>query len=185
MPPGKIEFHRFTREDFPSMLSWARSPEFLLQWAGRTFQWPLDKAQLETYLADSESEPPRRVLFTAVDSEDGRVLGHIGLRDIDFTDSTAMISCVLVGEEQARGKGVGTAMMRRICDFGFGDLDLHRLELYVFDFNRSAIACYERAGFQLEGALRDKRKLGRDYWTLCIMSLLKPEWEKVRSKDLR
>ena len=32
---------------------------------------------------------------------------------------------------------------------------MHRVGLGVFDFNDSAIACYERAGFRREGVLRE------------------------------
>ncbi len=176
-----VILRRFLREDFPTLLGWATTPEFLMQWTGRTFTWPLDDAQLEAYLADAEADPPRRFLYMAVDPDDGRSLGHIGLRDIDYVDLSATVSCVLVSDSAGRGRGLGTAMMERICEFAFHELKLHRLELYVFDFNASAIACYKRAGFQIDGLMRDKRRLGDTYWSPYVMSLLRPEWERRRT----
>jgi RimJ/RimL family protein N-acetyltransferase len=163
------------------MKHWAVSPEFLMQWAGRNFVWPLDDTQLRTYLAEAQGEIPQRYLFMAVDVADGRALGHIGLRDISRLDGGAMVSCVLVAEDAGRGRGIGAAMMERLAEFGFGELGLHRLELYVFDFNARAIACYERAGFQIEGLIRDKRKLGDAYWSPYLMSLLASDWKKRQS----
>lgn len=171
-----IRLRPFDRDDFPALLGWVDSPEFLMQWAGRNFLWPLDTGQLEAYLAEAHTDPPLRYLYSAVAEPGGPVLGHIGLRDINRIDRAAMVSCVAVGDPAGRGRGVGTAMMERICAIGFDELGLHRLELYVFDFNARAIACYERVGFRIEGLLRDKRRLGDQYWSPYLMSLLEPEW---------
>jgi RimJ/RimL family protein N-acetyltransferase len=67
-------------------------------------------------------------------------------------------------------------MVRRALEVGFGELGLHRIDLVVFDFNTAAIACYEKAGFVVEGRLREARRLGDEYWTLVQMSILEEEW---------
>ena len=51
-------------------------------------------------------------------------------------------------------------MMMEILKIAFDELQLHRVSLGVFDFNHSAIACYEKVGFVKEGLLRDARKMG-------------------------
>jgi RimJ/RimL family protein N-acetyltransferase len=175
-----LRLRPFERGDFDIMKRWAVSPEFLMQWTGRTFAWPLDDDQLDAYLRETAGESPQRYAFMAVDGE-GRILGHVGLRDINLIDGGAMVSCVLVDGAAGRGRGLGAALMERLCEFAFGDLRLHRLELHVFDFNRPAIACYERVGFRIEGLIRDKRKLGDDYWSPYLMSLLAPERKSRRS----
>lgn len=67
-------------------------------------------------------------------------------------------------------------MMKAILKVAFEELNLHRVSLGVFDFNVSAIACYEKAGFTKEGLLRDSRKNGDEYWNLWEMSILENEW---------
>ncbi len=56
-----------------------------------------------------------------------------------------------------------------ILKVAFDELHLHRVSLGVFDFNSSAIACYEKAGFKKESLRRESRKIGEEYWSL---------WEK-------
>lgn len=67
-------------------------------------------------------------------------------------------------------------MVRKIVEIGFEQLGLHRIELVVFDFNEAAIRCYEKCGFVKEGLLRDARRVGNEYWSLYIMSILESEW---------
>ncbi len=54
-----------------------------------------------------------------------------------------------------RGKDIGQSRMREILEIAFGSLKLHRVSLRAYDFNKSAIATYEKVGFTLEGILRD------------------------------
>ncbi len=84
---------------------------------------------------------------------------------------------MLVGDKNGRGRGIGVRMMKEILRVAFDELHLHRVSLGVFDFNTSAIACYEKAGFKKEGLLREIRKIGDEYWSLWEMSILEDEWQ--------
>ncbi len=106
---------------------------------------------------------------------DGEVVGHIELDAIDRRNRSARISRVLIADVW-RGRGSGSSMVRALLEFGFGELGLHRIDLVVFDFNLTAIACYEKAGFVREGQIRDARRMGDDYWSLYQMSMLENEW---------
>lgn len=52
------------------------------------------------------------------------------------------------------GRGVGTALMKAAIDLADRWLDLTRLELTVYTDNERAIRLYEKAGFEIEGTLR-------------------------------
>ncbi|MGA8943288.1 MAG: GNAT family protein [Thermoactinomyces sp.] len=66
-------------------------------------------------------------------------------------------------------------MVKRALEIGFGKLQLHRIDLRVFDFNKPAIKCYESCGFKKEDLLRDARKRASNYWSLYQMSILEHE----------
>lgn len=169
-----IALRPFDRTDFATLIGWIPSPEFLLQWAGPQLTYPLDAAQLDRSLQEAQTDPPSRLIFTAV--ENGTPIGHIELARIDRRNRSATLARVLVGESSQRGRGVGLQMVRDILRIGFDQVGLHRIDLVVFDFNASAIACYERAGFVREGCLREARRFGDTYWTLVQMSILEEEW---------
>ncbi|WP_062514335.1 GNAT family N-acetyltransferase [Halobacillus sp. KGW1] len=177
-----ITLHDFRKEDFTQLIQWVKSPEFLMQWAGPTFDYPLDREQLEVYRRGSNKKGSEVLIFKAVDMENERVIGHISLGRIDHHNKSARIGKVLIGEESSRGKGYAGQMIDRVLAVAFGELELHRVSLGVFDFNKAAISCYEKAGFIKEGLHRDKRKVGEEYWSLWEMSMLESEWRSRQSE---
>ncbi|KHF38694.1 GNAT family N-acetyltransferase [Halalkalibacter okhensis] len=177
-----IELQYFDRSDFRQLINWINSPVLLLQWGGPAFSYPLNESQLEKYTHQANNEYAERMIFKVIDKESGETIGHISLGQIDREHKSARIGKVLVGEQNTRGKGIGQQMMKEILKIAFDELKLHRVSLGVFDFNASAIACYEKAGFVKEGLLRDRSKHGDEYWSLWEMSMLENEWLKAQSQ---
>jgi RimJ/RimL family protein N-acetyltransferase len=169
-----MELQPFTHADIPVLIRWAVSPEFLMQWVGPTFRYPLDRAQLEEHLLLTEGPEPSVLAFKVVDA--GDMAGFVELCNIDRENRSATVGRVIIGAERLRGRGAGSWMVGEVVRIGFEDLGLHRIALVVFDFNTAAIRCYEKVGFRIEGRLRDARRMGEGYWTLLSMSLLEAEW---------
>jgi RimJ/RimL family protein N-acetyltransferase len=170
-----IHLEPFSEADFDRLIAWIPTAEFLLQWAGPLFTFPLNRPQLEKYLEACRESPPARLAFRGVNTPNGEGLGHIELDDIDVRNQSARLARVLVGPEDLRGKGMGRQLVQLALKVAFEKLRLHRVDLFVFDFNRPAIRCYESLGFHHEGVLREARKQGSTYWNVCVMSLLEHE----------
>jgi len=171
-----IELTYFERSDFRQLIDWIDSPEFLTQWSGSKFEFPLTEKQLEKYLEKANNENADTYIYKVILKETGQVIGHISLGRIDRRNKSARIGKVLVGDTALRGKKIGQQMIAEILKLAFEQLHLHRVSLGVFDFNHSAIACYEKAGFTKEGLLRDSSKVGDNYWNMWEMSILDHEW---------
>lgn len=171
-----IRLERFTRDDIDRLIGWISGPEFLVQWAGPEFDYPLDRRQLERHLKLAAAKLPDRVLYRI--ARPGAIIGHIELGAIDRRNRAAKVGRVLIGEEAERGKGAGLRALQLLLGVAFEDLNLHRLELAVYDFNRPAIRCYEKAGFRHEGVRRESVRVGEAYWNTCIMGLLAAEWRQ-------
>ncbi len=180
----QIELKPFERNDFSRLMDWVKTPEFLLQWAGPIFTFPLNESQLDMYLRGSQGDPPIRKIYKVINTSDRKVIGHIELNDIDLRNKTATVCRVLVGEHSLRGKGIGPRMLKELLEVGFGQFGLHRIDLLVFDFNQAAIRCYEKVGFRKEGHIREARKIGNEYWSLYQMSILEDEWRSTLSSFL-
>jgi RimJ/RimL family protein N-acetyltransferase len=176
-----IELQPFTASDIPRLLGWVDSSDFLLQWGGPSFVHPLDEAQLLAHLGQAAGPEPSLLIFKVVSSESGEKVGHVELAGIDRRHRSGSVARVLVGPDAARGRGLGTAIMRAILAIGFEQLALHRIDLRVFDFNLGAIAAYERVGFKKEGLHRERCKATDGYWSAWTMAILEDEWRSQRA----
>ncbi|PEE61852.1 GNAT family N-acetyltransferase [Bacillus thuringiensis] len=168
-----IKLKTFKKSDFKQLINWINSEEFLIQWSGNAFTFPLDEQQLEKYI-----ESANTLVFKVVDEETSDVIGHISLGQIDNINKSARIGKVLVGNTKMRGRSIGKNMMKAVLHIAFDELKLHRVTLGVYDFNISAISCYEKIGFVKEGLLRESKRVGETYWNLWEMSMLEYEWKK-------
>ncbi|MED4202913.1 GNAT family protein [Neobacillus mesonae] len=175
-----IELKYFDRSDFKQLIEWIDSPQFMLQWSGPTFEYPLTESQLEKYIENANSENAEAMIYKVIETETGKVIGHISLGRIDRKHKSARIGKVLIGDQSVRGKGIGQQMINGILSIAFDELHLHRVSLGVFDFNTSAITCYEKAGFIKEGLLRDSSKNVDEYWNQWEMSILENEWREMK-----
>jgi RimJ/RimL family protein N-acetyltransferase len=175
-----VRLEYFTEKDFQQLIDWIKDEELLTNWAGGLFRFPLTDSSLSWYIQDTNRKDAEAYIYKAVDIETGEVIGHISLGGFSQKNRSARISRVLVGNTASRGKGYCTQMIREIVRIGFKELDLHRITLGVYEFNKSAIRCYEKAGFKVEGIHRDvlQYKEG-EFWSLVEMGILEHEWQPV------
>ncbi|MDI9215818.1 MULTISPECIES: GNAT family protein [Clostridium] len=176
----KIKLERFKYEEILQLISWIPNKEFLLQWAGPSYSFELLEKQLKNDTDIMLKETPLNLMFSAKINESNRVVGHIQLLGIDRVNMSARIGRVLIGEEEYRNKGIGLQMINAVLDIAFNKLNLHRVDLGVFDFNEAAIACYKKAGFIIEGTFRECRKINGQYWSLINMSIIEDEYRNLK-----
>jgi RimJ/RimL family protein N-acetyltransferase len=175
----QIKLEKFKSDEIPKLVSWIPDKEFLLQWGGPAYSISLIKEQLLNDVKAIEDDDPKSLMFSAKLIDNNEMIGHIQLLGIDRNNMSARIGRVLVGEMENRNKGIGLQMVNGILEIAFNKLHLHRIDLGVFDFNKSAIACYEKAGFIIEGKSRECRKIDGQYWSLINMSILEEEYKNI------
>ena len=105
-------------------------------------------------------------------------IGEVVLNDIDWLNRTASYRIALAGPATF-GKGYGTEATRLVIDYGFRQLNLHRIELEVYDFNPRAQHVYEKVGFVREGVRRDVLLWEGQYYSAIIMSILAHEYHGI------
>ena len=70
-----------------------------------------------------------------------------------------------------------------MLDHAFGTLGLHRIALFVFEFNERAIRTYKRCGFVVEGRSRESIFRDGQWWDEIAMSVLESDWRRLRADD--
>jgi RimJ/RimL family protein N-acetyltransferase len=109
----------------------------------------------------------------------GTLVGVCGLHDIDVVDRCATLG-IFFGAEEHRGRGYGREALQLLLDYGFGTLNLHRVELQVLGGNERARRCYQALGFREEGVARAKRFVHGEYLDELHLGLLATEWAAQR-----
>ena len=92
-----------------------------------------------------------REAFAAIDPG-GRFVG-LGLAfGIDRNDGEAELGYIVAPE--ARGRGLGTAILRALTDWAFAEAGVQRLRLVIDVENPGSLRVAERTGYVREGVLR-------------------------------
>jgi RimJ/RimL family protein N-acetyltransferase len=65
----------------------------------------------------------------------------------------------------------------------FGDLGLHRVQLFVDEDNEPALAFYRKLGFVSDGLMREATKTERGFVSWHCMSMLTGEWGGKHVED--
>jgi RimJ/RimL family protein N-acetyltransferase len=98
-------------------------------------------------------------------------VGNVWLWAIDARHHKAEIR-IVIGDAGARGRGVGTRAIDLVSRHAFDQLGLHRVYAYVLALNPRARRAFEKAGFVLEGTLRDDRRVDDGYVDAYLLSRL-------------
>ncbi|MFJ7274365.1 GNAT family N-acetyltransferase [Kitasatospora sp. NPDC098663] len=112
--------------------------------------------------------------FSVLDLASGELAGEAVLWGIDTHNRTAHLGIAL--RPGLRGRGLGTDVVRVLCQYGFAVRGLHRLQLETLADNTPMIAAARRAGFTLEGTLRRSAWVCGEFADEAVLGLLAEEW---------
>ena len=138
-------------------------------------RYPQSRAQIEEAFDETPPAAFAGARF-AIETLAAKQLGTCVLRSHSPEDRAATAG-ITIGEESYWGGGYGTDAMRVLCRFGFAMMNLHRIELSVFEDNPRAIRCYEKLGFQHEGRRREADYREGRYRDVLMMGLLQHEFK--------
>jgi RimJ/RimL family protein N-acetyltransferase len=177
-----VTLEAFGPDHFDELIGWFGSDAELVQWAGATLNFPLDRIQCASMLTETEGVSPERLIWTAR-AGDGRIVGHVQLA-LDRRNGVGRPARVGIAPAE-RGRGFGLSMMAAVVDHAFAMDGMERLELNVYTFNAPAIRTYEKLGFVHEGVRRASSKVGDMRWDIAMMGMLKHEYRPLASQSSR
>lgn len=165
------------RRDIPEINKWHNDKELSKNLGGgyRFVNSDVDNTWYEHYL-NTRSNSVR----CAVIDEKDIIVGCVYLLNIDNINRCADLH-IMIGNENNRGKGIGTFAVSSIIDHAFKNLNLRRLQLEVLEYNKSALSLYKKIGFVEEGRKRKAVYKNGEYVDELIMGLLRDEYAGANS----
>lgn len=165
-----IKLEKFNNTDFERLITWVDNEEMLVQFSGPIFKFPLTTEQLEDYVKEKN-----RIPFKVIDTASEEVIGHAEIYKSE--DNLAKLCRILIGEEKYRGKGIGEKIVNLLVKYSFEKLNVEKVELNVYDWNKQAIKCYEKSGFAINPDKINKIIVQENIWISLNMTVNKTNWK--------
>ena len=134
---------------------------------------PLTRERFDARLARADEGDPADSGVTFVVDVDGTAVGSAVLFGFDRLAQHAEAGIGLLPE--ARGRGIGTQAITQLVEFGFVRCNLRRVHLQAIASNAGAVRAYEKAGFVVEGRLREHAWVRGAYEDIVVMGLLRSD----------
>src|SRR5262245_35721512 len=122
------------------------------------------------------SSEANRLLGILVDDQ---LIGYCTIEHMNLEDKKCEVG-ILIGEKDYWHRGIGRAVVRELLKRAFTELAMHRVEAVIHADNVASIHCFSRAGFQLDGTLRDAKYRDGRYVHLRVYSILDSEWKSLK-----
>lgn len=161
------------RELIPLYVRWRN--DFVVQ---RTFGDPPVPVTLDerTRWFEEQERSEDSHWFTIYQLDPFRPIGTTDLFAINQRYATAQFG-MLIGQEDARGIGLGTEVVCLMLDYAFTALGLHNVMLTVSEYNLAGRRAYERAGFKEMGRRREADSIGGRRYDEIYMDCIATEFE--------
>lgn len=175
-----VTLRAMTPYDMIESLEFAQHREKVMKYIAFDFANNTPEQQLD--VLKTWNKDPNNIPLAIDENATGQHIGNCDIR-LNPENKRAEIG-ILIGVLEAQGKGYGTEVISMLRDYIFSELDYNRLQLFVDQKNKRAIACYKKCGFVEEGLARayyidqHTSKSKNNY----LMSIIRPEWDKLTKK---
>jgi len=172
----RIRLRSFELSDLDEIMKHWNNME-LRNLLGNADRGPACRNDEEEWIRNTWKQRQERKAYTfAIETiADNKLIGGTSLFNIDWTSRSAMAG-ISIYNPNYWGKGYGQESMSLLLSFAFRNLNLNRVELDTFDFNKRAQKCYLKVGFKEVGRRRKARFIDGKYHDDIIMDILKDEW---------
>jgi RimJ/RimL family protein N-acetyltransferase len=138
--------------------------------------WPIGRAQELDWIAKANSTQEKAVFAVATQPE-LKVVGSIGLHEINWKDRHASLGIGLL-EEHCNG-GVGTCAAMLLLSWAFLELGLNKVEWCAMAHNARSIACGKKCGAEEVGRLK-RHYFRRGTWhDQVVMEVHADTWRRL------
>ena len=147
----RLLLRQFEETDLENVFKGLSHPDIIKYYGVSYDSLEATKAQMK-FFADLESEGTG--IWWAVCSSDNKIFyGAGGLNSLSKEHKKAEIGFWLISDFW--GQGIMKEAMPLICNYGFDNLELHRIEGFVESDNINCKKAMEKLDFRHEGTMRD------------------------------
>ncbi len=125
---------------------------------------------------DSFKRSQNKILLGIFLKDNDQHIGNVTISSIDWQNKFGAVG-LCIGDKKCWRKGYGSEVLKCVKELVFGMIGLNRLEASVNVENTASVALFGKAGFKVEGRLRQREKMGNRYLDGVIMGILRSEYK--------
>lgn len=158
-------------------LAYAQETDDFTDDFGRYVQSPI--MFRESFKSDGAGDTPGSMTMMSCLRENDRLIGWLGLVDIDWVNRTAeTFSHFMPGEW--RGRGYGTESKHLLLEYAFDHVGLHVIQSFVWEANERSARALGRQGYQPTGRRRWENTRRGVYLDALLFDVKRDEWLAAR-----
>lgn len=174
----KVRLRAYSKTDIPLRLSYINDAE-IANYLTDDIPFPITPHEEEMWF-ESISSKSDRYKF-AIETIDGnQFIGGCSINDVDWKNSFATIG-IFIGNKDYWGNGYGSDALNILVSFIFNQMNINKVKLITYSFNKRAIKSFEKYGFVIEGVLRKEIFKGGCYYDKIAMGILREEFHSRRN----
>jgi len=164
----------FVEADWATLLAYQQDPLYLRynEWTERTSEAVREFVKM--FLDHQKQDPRNKFQLGVTLKSTGQLIGNCGVRRDSAEAYEGDIGYEL--DPNYWGKGYATESARAVLQFGFTQMNLHRICAYCVADNVGSAHVLEKLGMRLEGHLREHRYYKNRWWDTLIYAILCDEW---------
>lgn len=170
----------FIKSDWQTVLTYQQDPLYLRynEWTSRTAD---EVRQFIQMFLDQQNQVPRlKFQFAITLKPGGQLIGNCGVRRDSPEAREGDIGYEL--DPRFWGQGYATEAARAVLQFGFTQMNLHRITAWCVADNVGSARVLEKLGMRQEGRLRDHQYFKGRWWDTLSYAILYDEW-RAQKKD--
>ena len=140
-------------------------------WNYLTLRKPKNFRQQEEFFEEGVSSDENVTLAICVEEE---IIGIVSLEDVEQDVRTADIGIWISTDHH--GNGYGTEAAEIITNYGFNELNYHRIYARANEDNIGSQKIWKKLGFQEDGVLREQTFNEGEFKDIHIYGILEHEW---------
>lgn len=136
---------------------------------------------INMFIAEASETPRTRYNLAISHKTNNRFIGAVGIRieeSHDERNHQASVGCSL--RPDCQQQGLAAEAMLAIVDFGFNQLNVHRVFAETLSDNQAAVSLCHKLGFRKEAEFIEHRYFKNRWWNTSIFAMLADEY-KVES----
>jgi RimJ/RimL family protein N-acetyltransferase len=178
-----LYFRRTEREDLDTVVEWMQDPDFLHFLYGDPARSPKQvREQIVTMLGRSPGNAVPTSLYLLLVAPDEGPVGLVSLQNISWRNRSTNLD-FYIGRKEWRGTLLTAVGWFRAVEYCFDELNLHRVNSYVYAFNRPSWRILERSGAKRELVLKEHVSRNGELHDMYGYGLLREDFEALRSSD--